>query len=120
MKRARFRVRPRDGAEKRAKGRASETREGWTARKLELLERSGGRCEVTLDAVRCRRVAVDPCHIIPRSQGGSDALDNLYAGCRAHHRQQDAPYFKGKLLVSAGPRFRVVTAPDKWAARGGA
>lgn len=54
-----------------------------------LKERSGGRCERkywfgTLD-VQCQRKAVDPHHILARSQGGGHSLDNLLHLCRRCH-----------------------------------
>lgn len=122
LERTRFRVRSRGATEKRATGRPAATVGEWTATKLALLERSGGRCEVTLGGIRCRRTAVDPCHWKNRSQGAGDGLDEVFAGCRTCHRQMDAPYRQGKLVCHrlGNGRFEweVIVADDKWALRG--
>lgn len=100
-----------------AKGRLAATSAGWRETVNQLRARSGGRCEVRIDGYRCVRVAVDPCHIVKRSAGGSDELSNLYHGCRLHHAQEDAPYSSGRLVprwVVDRPCFVVVTAPDKF------
>ena len=47
-----------------------------------------------------RRLDVD--HVVKRSQGGSDFdLDQLVALCRWCHDQTDAPYERGRLVVTA-------------------
>jgi hypothetical protein len=47
-----------------------------------------------------RRLDVD--HVVKRSQGGSDFdLDLLVALCRWCHDQTDAPYERGRLVVTA-------------------
>jgi 5-methylcytosine-specific restriction endonuclease McrA len=47
-----------------------------------------------------RRLAVH--HVVKRSQGGSDFdLDQLVALCRWCHDQTDAPYERGRLVVTA-------------------
>jgi hypothetical protein len=41
-------------------------------------------------------------HVVKRSQGGSDFdLDRLVALCRWCHAQTDAPYERGRLVVTA-------------------
>ncbi len=60
--------------------------------------------------------------MIKRAKGGSDfELDHLVALCRSCHAQTDAPYARGRLVVtpSGGGRFSVavVCAPSKWEAR---
>ena len=45
----------------------------------EVWERCGGRCEY------CGKKAVDPHHIIYRSQGGNNNKKNLIALCRKCH-----------------------------------
>ena len=55
-----------------------------------LLEaRSGGRCEHPL----CRRYSnnLDRHHLVKRSQGGADVLENLVLLCRFDHRRLDLP-----------------------------
>ena len=53
----------------------------WTARKKELWERCNGRCYY------CRQEAVDAHHLVKRSEGRDDRLQNLIGLCREHHRQ---------------------------------
>jgi hypothetical protein len=61
----------------------------------------------------------------PRRQarpGRSDfELDHLVALCRSCHAQTDAPYARGRLIVTPNGdgrfTFLVVRAPDKWAMR---
>lgn len=50
-----------------------------------LRERSGGRCEFIWDFNRCKRRAIDPSHILARSQGGKHTLENLKHACRVCH-----------------------------------
>jgi len=45
---------------------------------------------------------LDVHHVVKRSQGGSDFdLDLLVALCRWCHDQTDAPYERGRLVVTA-------------------
>ncbi len=62
-------------------------------------------------------------HVVKRAQGGSDFhLDRLVALCPACHAQTDAPYVRGRLVIT--PRahgrftFAVIRGTDKWAPRG--
>lgn len=49
-----------------------------------MLERDRWRC------VLCgRRHRLDPHHIVPRSQGGGDELENLVTLCRVDHEKMD-------------------------------
>jgi len=49
-----------------------------------------------------RGVAWDVHHAVKRSQGSSDFdLDQLVALCRWFHDQTDAPYERGRLVVTA-------------------
>ena len=58
------------------------------------LARAADRCEV------CTRLTpLDIHHIIKRSQGGPDTLDNVAALCRACHEQTDGPYGKRRLVL---------------------
>ncbi len=55
---------------------------------------------------RCRacglRRRLDVHHVVKRSQDGSDFdLDRLVALCRWCHEQTDAPYERGRLIVTA-------------------
>jgi hypothetical protein len=61
-----------------------------------------------------------PNHVVKRAQGGSDFdLDRLVALCRPCHAQTDAPYRRGRLVVTSlgGGRFTfaIIRGPDKWA-----
>jgi HNH endonuclease len=53
--------------------------------------RSGGRCEVPQDGRQCgSRDRVQCDHVIPVSQGGTHALENLRDTCHAHHAAKTA------------------------------
>jgi len=88
----------------------------------EVSQRADGRCEVVLVGLRCIRRIEDSHHVIKRSQGGSDTLDNVLAICRDHHDRTDWPYKRGRLVIRplGQGRFEcaIVTAPDKFAVRG--
>lgn len=81
--------------------------------------RSGGRCEVVLDGVRCRQRAVDHHHTRkPRSS--HDDPDSVMHVCRQDHdRHELTPFCDGRLVSDplGGGRFasRIVTKADKWA-----
>ena len=47
-------------------------------------------------------------HVIKRSQGGSDAPDNVVALCRACHVKTDAPYARGRLVIWYDEGFQTV------------
>ena len=68
--------------------------EDWTRRKKELWVRCQGRCEYLIPlpgggVERCRRMADDPHHTVPRSKGRDDRLSKLQALCRHHHLKLD-------------------------------
>ena len=83
-----------------------------------VLRRAKGRCEV------CGRPApLDVHHIVKRSQGGSHDPDwNLIALCRPCHDRTDAPYSKGRLIITPVGmgfyRHEVFYAVDKYDALG--
>lgn len=80
--------------------------------------RAGNRCEY------CRSTTppLDVHHVVARSHMHDDTLDNGVLLCRAHHQQTTIAFNKGRLVIVplGGGQFvfSVVTAPDKWAARG--
>ncbi len=81
----------------RALGRPAASVAEWKAIRQQVLARAGWRCQVC--GVRRR---LDVHHMVKRSQGGSDFdLDQLVALCRWCHDQTDAPYQRGRLIVTA-------------------
>ena len=48
--------------------------------KSEVYDRDGGQCVI------CGNTNVEAHHVVFRSQGGSDSLDNLVCLCNKHHR----------------------------------
>src|SRR5207244_5956209 len=81
----------------RARGRRAASWAEWAAIQEQVLARAGWRCQ----ACRVRR-RLDVHHVVKRSQGGSDFdLDLLVALCRWCHDQTDAPYERGRLIVTA-------------------
>jgi hypothetical protein len=69
-------------------------------RTMVLLERAGQACEFC----GCRKGPIDPHHVVPRSQGGADAYENIIFLCRFHHEMTTAAY----------ERQRLVIVPDGW------
>ena len=60
-----------------------------------------GSRRLALSGLWVRR-RLDIHHVVKRSQGGSDFdLDQLVALCRWCHDQTDAPYERGRLVVTA-------------------
>lgn len=49
------------------------------------LRRAQGRCEMTGTTGRCREVATEVHHLVPRSRGGNDDPDNTLALCHPCH-----------------------------------
>lgn len=101
---------------KRAAGRGAYTRVV-----NRVFTRAKGQCEVVLDGARCARRAKDPHHVLKRSQGGEDVMENLIAVCRTCHDRTDAAYSDGRLTISANGdgtfRCAIVFAPSKFRAR---
>jgi 5-methylcytosine-specific restriction endonuclease McrA len=86
----------------------------WKAIRQQVLSRAGWRCQAC--GVRRR---LDVHHVVKRSRGGSDFdLDQLVALCRWCHDQTDAPYERGRLVVTAVGAgrfaFEVVHRESKW------
>src|SRR6059036_4380185 len=81
----------------RARARRAASWAEWVSIRKQVLARAGWRCQ----ACRVRR-PLDVHHVVKRSQGGSDFdLDLLVALCRWCHDQTDAPYERGRLVVTA-------------------
>lgn len=84
--------------------------------------RSGGRCEVVLDGVRCRRGAVEQHHTRKPRQS-FDGPEHRIDICRPCHDRAEYPYRRGRLAIT--PRgdgtfaCAIVTAPDKFTYRQG-
>ncbi len=80
----------------RARGRPAASAAEWKAIQVQVLVRAGWRCQAC--GVRRR---LDVHHVVKRSQGGSDFdLDQLVALCRWCLDQTDAPYERGRLIVT--------------------
>ena len=66
--------------------------------------------------------ALEVHHVVKRAQGGSDFdLDRLVTLCPPCHAQTDAPYARGRLVVTprGAGRFtvQVTCGADKWPSR---
>ena len=88
----------------RAVGRPAATTAEWTAIREMVLARAHWACQACGSRTR-----LDVHHVLKRAQGGSDfALDLLVALCRACHDRTDAPYARGRLIVTplGGERFQ--------------
>jgi 5-methylcytosine-specific restriction endonuclease McrA len=98
-------------------GRPSATLEAWHEIRAQVLARAQWRCQA------CRvRTRLEVHHVVKRAQGGSDFdLDRLVALCPACHAQTDAPYGRGRLVITPLGQgqftFTVVRGADKWATR---
>src|SRR3989442_2617452 len=81
----------------RARGRRAASWPEWIDIREQVLARASWRCQAC--GVRRR---LDVHHVVKRSQGGSDFdLNQLVALCRWCHEQTDAPYERGRLVVTA-------------------
>jgi hypothetical protein len=100
-----------------ALGRPSADLEAWREIRAQVLARAQWRCQACY--VRTR---LEVHHVVKRAQGGSDFdLDRLVALCPACHGQTDAPYWRGRLVITPLGQgqftFTVVRGVDKWATR---
>jgi len=101
----------------RATGRPAATLEEWAAIRRVVFRRARWRCQA------CGRWgALEVHHVVKRAQGGSDFdLDRLVALCPPCHAQTDAPYARGRLVITAhgDGRFTVEVAQraNKWEIR---
>lgn len=88
-----------DRSDKQRAADESEYVKGEIAR---VWERSGRRCEVELDGVKCSKAASGgQHHVKKRSQGGDDSRDNRLAICWEHHDRADWPFTRGRLWIEA-------------------
>lgn len=72
------------------------SREAYAALRVEVVERDGFRCKNPL----CKRPnSLEVDHMVPRSQGGPDAIENLITLCRTCHELKG----RGDLLVIPDP-----------------
>jgi 5-methylcytosine-specific restriction endonuclease McrA len=80
----------------RAKGRPAASLEEWAAIRRVVFRRARWRCQA------CGRGgALEVHHVVKRAQGGSDFdLDRLVALCPPCHAQTDAPYARGRLVIT--------------------
>jgi 5-methylcytosine-specific restriction endonuclease McrA len=79
----------------------------WRRTRAVVLDRDRRRCQVPMpDGGVCGEYADTAGHIVPRVQGGTDALTNLRAECRAHNFSAGAA-----LSNRARPPPR---APSRW------
>ena len=103
------------GGGPRATGRPAASLEEWAAIRRVVCRRARWRCQA------CGRGgALEVHHVVKRAQGGSDFdLDHLVALCPPCHAQTDAPYVRGRLVITplgtGHFTFRTIRGPDKWA-----
>ena len=100
-----------------ALGRPAANLEQWREIRAQVLARARWVCQAC--SVRTR---LDVHHVTKRAQGGSDFdLDRLIALCRDCHAQTDAPYARGRLVITALGQgrftFEIIHGPDKWVTR---
>ena len=86
-----------------------------------VFQRAQGRCEAVIQGRRCAARACDPHHTRKPRRSFHDVAF-VVALCRPHHDAAEGRYRDGRLRVTplGGEAFRyeVVTAPDKFVARG--
>ena len=98
----------------RARGRAAASLAEWDRIREMVLTRDRCACQA------CEvRTQLEVHHVRKRSLGGSDFdLDGLVTLCHACHAQTDAPYARGRLVVTSlgAGRFtcEVVRRRSKW------
>ena len=101
----------------RATGHPAASPEEWTAIRRVVFRRARWRCQA------CGRGGtLEVHHVVKRAQGGSDFdLDRLVALCPPCHAQTDAPYARGRLVITplgdGGFTTKVARGAHKWAIR---
>lgn len=116
----------------------AKPRAGWDAIKQKAFLRARGQCEVILSRAdwtilqarglflhvvpreamtRCPDPARDCHHVVKRSQGGADDLNNCISICRVMHDLTDEAAFRGRLSIEplGGQQFvsRVDVRPSR-------
>jgi 5-methylcytosine-specific restriction endonuclease McrA len=100
-----------------ALGRPSADVKAWREIRAKVLARAQWRCQA------CRvQTRLEVHHVVKCAQGGTDFdLDRLVALCRPCHAQTDAPYVRGRLVITPEGQgrftFTVLRGTDKWAIR---
>jgi 5-methylcytosine-specific restriction endonuclease McrA len=97
---------------------ASASLEAWREIRAQILARARWRCQ----ACGLPTYRLEVHHIQKRAQGGSDVdRDRLVALCPPCHAQTDAPYVRGRLVITVLGQgrftFEVVHGANKWATR---
>jgi hypothetical protein len=96
--------------------RPAATPHEWAIIRTAVVLRARGRCQA------CgQRRPLDVHHVVKRSQGGPDFdLNRLVALCRRCHEWTEAPYHRGRLVVTpigeGAFYFTRVWRVSKWAA----
>ena len=74
---------------------------GWERTRRRILARDDYRCTVirTDTEKRCNEPATDVDHVVPHSEGGSEADSNLASSCRWHHARKSSS--EGGMAASA-------------------
>jgi len=99
---------------KLAVGRESVSLIAWRAIVGAVKARAHGLCEVGGWVHR----GDDPDHVVPRSAGGADRMENVIFLCRFHHEQKNWEFSRGRLLIRADGRggfdWQIKKATNKW------
>jgi 5-methylcytosine-specific restriction endonuclease McrA len=74
----------------------------WPAAREAAIERDGARCTVSLLIGGECSPTLHVHHVVPRSEGGSDELENLLTACASHHPMLEA--LRRYVLAKRKPR----------------
>lgn len=80
----------------------------WPERVIAIKNRAFGQCEHTMqhNMQRCPERGRDVDHIVERSDGGTDRLDNLQLLCKYHHGQKTGQHAGQKSQARRRERER--------------